>query len=295
MTLTCPGKALLGQSLKVSGTLESTARQRTDHDHLPRPQEHDHPSRSDRRVGNLRRFGNSRCPRRVEYPVQVRRRLDLSELTSSPDCQSFVEYRLLNYGAGAAVDQETSKGPSSAIDLRETPGSSSSRWVGGSPRRPALALFARDRAPHSSMIRAGSPESLRPGAPVLGPQPQPCVAREGGVAGHDVHLGVVEERVFVEVGRPDRQPGVVHDADLGVDVQRAGERAASGGDRGREEAPFTVVRSTSAASWPRVMSAPLFGFAGSRRRRGTLRRVAAKLSAMISTIWPTKGTGSRDR
>jgi len=41
------------------------------------------------------------------------------------------------------------------------------------------------------------------------------------VASHDVHLRVVEERVLVEVGRPDGQPGVVDDPDLGVNVQRA--------------------------------------------------------------------------
>ena len=62
---------------------------------------------------------------------------------------------------------------------------------------------------------------------MLGPEPQPGLAREG-VACHDVHLGVVEERVLVEVGRPNRQPGVVDDPDLGVNVQRAGEPPAAG-------------------------------------------------------------------
>ena len=63
---------------------------------------------------------------------------------------------------------------------------------------------------------------------MLGPEPQPGLACDGGIARHDVHLGVVEERVLVEVGRPNGQPGVVDDPDLGVNVQRAGEPPAAG-------------------------------------------------------------------
>src|SRR6059058_275736 len=44
---------------------------------------------------------------------------------------------------------------------------------------------------------------------VLAPEAQPRLPGKCSVAGHDVQLGVVEERVLVQVRRPDRQPRVV--------------------------------------------------------------------------------------
>lgn len=55
---------------------------------------------------------------------------------------------------------------------------------------------------------------------VFGPQAQAGRPDHLLVVGHDVDLGVVEERVFVEVGRPDGHPFVVDDPDFGVDVDR---------------------------------------------------------------------------
>ena len=86
----------------------------------------------------------------------------------------------------------------------------------------ALELLAGDRAPQrvdDSGRLAG--DLLDRALQMLGPEPQPCLASDRGVAGHDVHLGVVEERMLVEVGRPNRQPGIVDDPDLRVNVQRA--------------------------------------------------------------------------
>ena len=91
----------------------------------------------------------------------------------------------------------------------------------------------------SSTTRGGSSsgDRSRVQVQVLGPQAQPGVAGQLGVVGDDVHLGVVEQRVGVQVGRADRQPAIVDDPDLGVHVQAvvavAGERA----DRGGEQSP----------------------------------------------------------
>ena len=63
-------------------------------------------------------------------------------------------------------------------------------------------------------------EDVRRLLEVLLPELQPRGAGERRVAGHDVDLGVVEQRVLVEVGGADGEPGVVDDPDLGVDVER---------------------------------------------------------------------------
>ena len=73
---------------------------------------------------------------------------------------------------------------------------------------------------------------------VLAPEAQPRLPGKCSVAGHDVQLGVVEERVLVQVGRPDRQPRVVDDPDLGVHVDRL--RNARLVERAREEALVDV-------------------------------------------------------
>src|SRR5256714_15499671 len=55
---------------------------------------------------------------------------------------------------------------------------------------------------------------------MFGPEAETRLADERRVAGDDVELRVVEQGVFVQVGRAERQPPVVDDADLGVDVDR---------------------------------------------------------------------------
>ena len=55
---------------------------------------------------------------------------------------------------------------------------------------------------------------------VLGPEALASRASQLGLAADEVDLAVVEERVLVQVRRADRQPAVVDDPDLGVDVDR---------------------------------------------------------------------------
>src|SRR5438270_3562817 len=89
-----------------------------------------------------------------------------------------------------------------------------------------LELFDGNRAPElidNASRLAG--DLLDRALEMLGPEPQARLAGEFGVAADDIHLRVVEQRVFVEVCRPDREPGVVDDPDLGVHIQGAGEGA----------------------------------------------------------------------
>ena len=79
---------------------------------------------------------------------------------------------------------------------------------------------------------------------VLLPQPEPHLARERGVTHYDVALGVVEERVLVEVRRADRGPGVVDDRRLGMDVDRVAARprlVERAGEEPRRVAPRLLV------------------------------------------------------
>src|SRR5436190_3850250 len=61
--------------------------------------------------------------------------------------------------------------------------------------------------------------------------------RKRGLAADEVHLCVVEERVLVEVCRADRQPAVVDDPDLRVDVDRLPRGAVPGVAGTGEEPP----------------------------------------------------------
>jgi len=57
---------------------------------------------------------------------------------------------------------------------------------------------------------------------VLAPELFADASRQGRVVGDQVHLGVVEQRVLVEVRGADAEPAVVDDADLRVDVNLLG-------------------------------------------------------------------------
>ena len=65
----------------------------------------------------------------------------------------------------------------------------------------ALELLAGDRAPHP-IDEPGrlAGDLLDRALEMLRPEAQSGLARDPRVAGHDVHLGVGEERVLVEVG-----------------------------------------------------------------------------------------------
>ena len=61
------------------------------------------------------------------------------------------------------------------------------------------------------------------------------------VVADDVHLGVVEQGVLVQVRRADREPAVVDDSDLRMDVDGIGEAAVACVERAREQAATSVV------------------------------------------------------
>ena len=90
---------------------------------------------------------------------------------------------------------------------------------------PALELFLADWFPEfvDRLERIGRDLFDRE-LEVLCPQAQPCLLGEVDVVADDVHLGVVEERMLVKVRRSDRQPAIVHDSDLRVDVYGAALR-----------------------------------------------------------------------
>jgi hypothetical protein len=77
---------------------------------------------------------------------------------------------------------------------------------------------------------------------MFGPEAQSRLARALAIADLHVELRVVEEGVGVEVGRADRQPAVVDDADLRVDVELVHRRAGHRIDRRGEEPSATTIR-----------------------------------------------------
>ena len=94
----------------------------------------------------------------------------------------------------------------------------------------------------SSKTVAGLPAISCSGAlEMLAPEPQPRRAGDRFVVRDDVHLGVVEERVRVEVRGADGEPAVVDDADLGVDVDDVAQRSLARVDGAGEEAVVALV------------------------------------------------------
>ena len=93
--------------------------------------------------------------------------------------------------------------------------------------------------------------------------------------------------VLVEVGRADREPGVVDDADLRVHVERAGRLAGARVDRRGEEAAPPSSAATSRPSIPRVSSCPLLALCGSRT---TMRKSSlGGLRSLASRMWTISG------
>src|SRR5207248_1539495 len=79
----------------------------------------------------------------------------------------------------------------------------------------ALGVHVPQVVDHTARIAA---ELRRRTLEMLRPETGPGGANERLVAKDDVHLGVVEERMLVQVGRADGQPGVVDDPNLRVHV-----------------------------------------------------------------------------
>ena len=77
---------------------------------------------------------------------------------------------------------------------------------------------------------------------MLAPQAQAGRAGDRLVVRDDVHLGVVEKRVGIQVRRADRQPAVVDDSHLGVDVDDVPQRPLAGVHGAGEETVVALVR-----------------------------------------------------
>jgi hypothetical protein len=97
-------------------------------------------------------------------------------------------------------------------------------------------------------------------AEVLAPESQAGGAHDVLVAGDHASLGVVEERVLVEVRGPDRQPAVVDNPELRVHVDRLGPPGLV--ERAGEEALVVVGRDEDAELPARVVVAVV----GARRQ-----------------------------
>src|SRR6266516_5829316 len=84
-----------------------------------------------------------------------------------------------------------------------------------------LEAFGRERPPQLvDDARRVAGDVIRGAPEVLCPQAEPRRAHELRIVKDDVHLRVIEERVLVQVRGAERQPAVVDDADLPVDVDR---------------------------------------------------------------------------
>src|SRR4051812_12383414 len=93
---------------------------------------------------------------------------------------------------------------------------------------PALQLFLVDRV--SELVdRLGriTGNVFDRELEMLRPEPSARTGGELRVMNDEVHLRVVEERVFVQVGGAEGEPGVVDDPDLCVDVDRIGMQAGA--------------------------------------------------------------------
>src|SRR5262249_11846482 len=104
-------------------------------------------------------------------------------------------------------------------------GAAAPRRGAATARRRPRARERRDRSPRT---RDARPRAAC-GARWRGPRPRRWR-----------HLGVAEERVLVQVGRADREPAVVDDADLRVDIHRL--PGAGLEERAGDEPSGAVVR-----------------------------------------------------
>ena len=189
-------------------------------------------------------------------------------------------------------------GPPSRLVRRETCGRHTSRCVRLLPdvRRSSCSwLIGFQRL---SITSIGSRSTWSTGSSrCSGPEPKSRAPGQLGIVGDEVHLGVVEERVLVEVRGADRQPAIVDDPDLGVDVDRIGPQPRAGEDRRGEDPSRPGVRLEQLAEdAARVVDAGI-GFHGQEDEDPeVLRRRIARSCRRGPTRSPaTRGTGSRGR
>jgi hypothetical protein len=105
-----------------------------------------------------------------------------------------------------------------------------------------VELLLRDWPPPLvDELRGVAGDLVRRRLQMLGPEAEPRLAGEGGIE-ETVHLRVVEQRMGIQVRRPDREPRVVDDPDLRVDVDDVAN-FPRGVDGAREK------RSASSSAW----------------------------------------------
>src|SRR3989442_7928717 len=109
---------------------------------------------------------------------------------------------------------------------------------------PAIELLFGDREPAfgDELARLAPPHVFDRELEVLGPQPLPRRSRKLGLAADEVELAVVEQGVLVQVGGADRQPAIIDDPDLRVDVDQLPALAAPSVERTREESAGASIR-----------------------------------------------------
>ena len=204
-----------------------------------------------RRAGGGRRTATAAVGRGQPWPLcpvyrpRARRvggsRGSLADAARSLDCWRGVAARPLGIATqlpACSVSAVVRAGPSAARTTAPSgarppaapaaDGSAALRRVSLAAARWRSAATAHRPATRATPRRTAASSHLQ----VLGPQPHPRVARQLGVVGDDAHLGVVEQRVGVEVRRADDQPAVVDDRHLGVDVDRIGPAPATAKARG---------------------------------------------------------------
>ena len=131
----------------------------------------------------------------------------------------------------------------------------------------AIELLLGDRVPPlvDELCRLSSTHLFDRELEVLGPQPLPCRAGELRLATDEIDLGVVEERVLVQIRRADRQPAVVDDPDLRVDVDRLPVSTVARVERAGQEPPGAGVRIGEHAD---LAAAVVVAVVGTRRQDG---------------------------
>ena len=178
-------------------------------------------------------------------------------------------------------------GPQRASERRETPRSNRSL-------RSSDDSLASGRQ-ISSTTRHGSPSAA---CSRCSSQSRRRAARMNASSrSDDVHLGVVEERVLVEVRRADGHPGVVDDSDLRVDVHGV---PAGLKERAREKALLAAALLRRVDEHAELPARVVLAVVRIRRQHDDdpevrMRWIASLLGEDLRSAPATRGTGSRGR
>ena len=126
--------------------------------------------------------------------------------------------------------------------LRETPGSRTRAVCERLAALDLVELVSGDRPPEGVDDPRRRARDVRLLAlEMLAPETWACFPRHFFVMGDDVHFGVVQERVGVQVGGADGEPAVVDDPDLRVHVDDVAQLCFARVDGAGEEALVVAV------------------------------------------------------